>query len=130
MGPRTMPSIKEAVSTTIGHLKDQVGYFDEHKNEQLMIGNLIDTSLRLFGQLLVINLIQFGKCDTYTSVSDELKNRGTVISSDMIGKYAKATKTADISILLALLKLSERKTKTRWKARQQRTPSLEFRKKE
>ena len=122
MEPKTMPSSKEAIQATINELKEQMKYFKEHSNEQLFIGKAIDTSIRLAGQLCVINLIRFGRCVTYSQVHRELNQRKTKVSSDMIGKYAKATKTPKIKILSALYDLSEEKTKTVWKARQVRTP--------
>jgi hypothetical protein len=120
--PETMPSSKEAIQATINELRKQMKYLKEHRNEQLFVGKAIDTSIRLAGQLCVINLIRFGKYVSYSQVHRGLKRRNTTVSSDMIGKYAKATKTPKIKMLSALYDLSEEKTKTVWKARQDRTP--------
>jgi hypothetical protein len=127
MEPKTMPSSKEAVQATINELQNQMNYLKEHTDEKLFIGKAIDTSIRLASQLCVINLIRFGKFVNYSKISRELKQRGTQISSDMIAKYAKALKTPKMKMLSALYNLSEEKTKTVWKARQDRTPLKGYR---
>jgi len=122
-----MPPPEEAVLTTISELKEQLDYYNEHQRKQLLIGNLLDASIKFTVQLCVINLILHGGYKTYAQISRELAERDTDVTSDMIGRYAKAYKVPEMEILWAIFKLSEEKTKTVWKARQERTPSKAYR---
>ena len=127
MVPKSMPSLREAVATTKERFDDQLDYLKTHKNEQLAIGNLIDATVRLLGQLLIINLVRFGQYGAYAQISRDLAERETIIASDIVGRYAKAAVTPDMSVLWEIFSMSEDKTKTVWRARQERTPSRGFR---
>lgn len=127
MVPKSMPSPQEAIDAAISELKDQLDYYKEHQREQLLIGNAIDALFRLAGQLCVINLILFGGFTTYSQISKELEKRSIEVTSSTIGHYSKADITPQIEIVWALYHLSEDKTKTVSKARQERTPSRSYR---